>query len=96
MKIFIEAKETEAKQVPECTGYIISDDPEALSPAHCPKCKGFIKWVEKEGEGLQPICNKCHAPLVLIPDPDSEEDYEWGKICVLKPLTDVAEKSVSS
>lgn len=76
----------------DCTGYVISDEPDTLSPAHCPKCKGFLKWVEVKGEGLQPICNKCHAPLVLIPDVDSDENYEFGKICVRKPSSLVDEK----
>lgn len=77
----------------DCTGYSITDDPDYRNPAHCPKCKGFLKWVEKEGEGLQPVCNKCYAPLVTIPDPDLEEGWEFGKICVIKPLTDVPETS---
>ena len=72
----------------KCTGYIISNDADALNPAHCPKCKGFIKWIEKKGEGLQPICNKCHTSLVLIPDKDSDDDYECGRICILKKMDD--------
>jgi uncharacterized protein YbaR (Trm112 family) len=72
--------------MPDCEEYCITEDPDRLNPAHCPVCKGFLKWVEKEGEGLQPVCNKCHTPLVTIPDSESTEDWEFGKICALKPL----------
>jgi hypothetical protein len=68
----------------ECTGY--SDDGEY--PAQCPKCKGWLKWVDGDDGEQQPICNKCHAPLVIIPDEDSTENDQWGRICVLKPLPD--------
>jgi len=78
----------EDKKMPECTEYSITDDPDRTNPAHCPKCKGFLKWVDTDDGDMQPVCNKCHAPLVTIPDADSTEDCEWGKICVLKPLGD--------
>lgn len=68
----------------ECETY--SDDGER--PCQCPKCKGFLKWVYNKEDGeYQPVCNKCHAPLVKIPDADSDV-YESGKICILKPLDD--------
>jgi hypothetical protein len=69
----------------DCTEYYISDDVDHKNPAHCPVCKGFLKWVEKEGEGLQPVCNKCKTPLITIPDDDATDDFEFGKICALKP-----------
>jgi hypothetical protein len=67
-----------------CTEYTTDggdDDPRAR--CHCPVCKGFLKWEEKDGE-LIPICNKCHTLLTTIPDPESDEEVEWGRICVLK------------
>ena len=73
--------------MPECTEYS-SDGDETLGPCQCPVCKGFLKWVNKDGEE-QPVCNKCHTPLITIPDADSTEYCEWGKICALKPLSNV-------
>ena len=74
----------------ECTEYYWNDDMDIddyKRPCHCPKCKGFLKWEEKDGEHI-PICNKCHTPLVVIPDRESTEDSECGKICILKPLSE--------
>jgi hypothetical protein len=69
----------------ECTNY--SDDGDF--PAQCPKCKGWLKWIYNEEESEdQPICNKCHTPLIIIPDTESTEDCQWGKICIIKPLQD--------
>ena len=80
----------------ECTEYCMNDDPpENPRPCQCPVCKGFLKWVDGEDGDMQPVCNKCHAPLVTIPDADSTEDCEWGKICVVKPLMDDSEKPKS-
>jgi hypothetical protein len=73
-----------------CTEY--SSESDSSTPCQCPVCKGWIKWVEKDGE-LQPVCNKCHTPLITIPDAESTEDCEWGKICALKPLSFQVKKS---
>jgi Zn-finger nucleic acid-binding protein len=70
------------------------DSDEHYTPMQCPKCKGFLKWVEQDGE-LQPICNKCKAPLIAIYDaPEDEADaairekYNWntGKVCIRKEM----------
>jgi hypothetical protein len=71
----------------KCTEY--SSEGEDSTPCQCPKCKGFLKWIWKEGEGMQPVCNKCRTPLIAIPHKDSDDSCEWGKICVLKPFTDL-------
>lgn len=71
------------------------DSDEQHAPCQCPVCKGFLKWVEDENKEMQPVCNKCHAPLIAIYDaPEDEVDaeirekYNWstGKICVRKPF----------
>jgi uncharacterized protein YbaR (Trm112 family) len=70
----------------KCVGYVWNDDMSAEDrkhPVQCPVCKGFLKW----SEDRQPICNKCHTPLVAIADSDSTNDAEWGRVCVLKPLS---------
>lgn len=71
-------KERELK----CTEYIY-DAPEEWNnrPCQCPVCGGFLKW---EGENKDiPVCNKCHAELIMIPYRDDEtgEELDWGKIC---------------
>jgi uncharacterized protein YbaR (Trm112 family) len=78
----------------DCTQYSTDCDDDTPTPCHCPVCKGFLKWVYDEDMGeLQPVCNKCHTPLITIPDKDSTEDFEWGKICALKPLSNVPEET---
>ena len=75
--------------MPECTTY--SSDCDDGTPCQCPVCKGWIKWVWIDDE-MTPVCNKCKTPLVTIPDADSTEDYEWGKICAIRPMQDTAKK----
>ena len=68
----------------ECTEYTTEDFDETQNrPCHCPVCGGFLKWSDILED---PVCNKCHTRLVAIPDPESDETAEWGKICVLKPF----------
>jgi len=65
----------------KCTHYEIYDgDDEAWYPCHCPVCGGFLKWDTIEDI---PICNKCKAELLVIPEHDEEtnEELEYGKIC---------------
>jgi hypothetical protein len=79
----------------DCTEYVWDDDldySDHHTPCQCPVCKGWLKWEEKDGEHI-PICNKCHTPLIAIPDKESDEDSEWGKICALKPLTDAPKQT---
>lgn len=68
----------------DCTRYIEDVDygDEFYRPCSCPVCGGFLKWVDKEGEGLQPICNKCEYPLIAYPIVEDGEVVESeGKIC---------------
>lgn len=68
----------------KCTEYVWVDDlseEDRRNPCQCPVCKGFLKWTEER----QPICNKCHTPLVAIAETD-EYGSEWGRVCVLKPI----------
>ena len=71
-----------------CVDYVWTNDPtedrKDNSPVQCPVCKGFLKWTEER----QPICNKCHTPLIAVAEADSSGDVEWGQVCVLKPLPD--------
>jgi hypothetical protein len=68
----------------ECTPYT-SDAPEEWNvPPQCPNCGGFLAF-DSEGN---PVCNKCHADLVAIPDTDEEtgEELPTGKICLVQAL----------
>jgi len=63
----------------KCSRYIYIDDYTIPArPCQCPVCGGFLKWDDDK-----PICNKCGAELLVIPDRDEEtdEELEWGKIC---------------
>lgn len=63
----------------KCTRYMYFDsDESAIPPCQCPVCGGFLKWVNEK-----PICNKCGAELIVIPDHDEEDgtELETGKIC---------------
>lgn len=67
----------------KCTSYEESDydDERRLhGPCRCPNCGGFLKW-----NGDIPICNKCHAELIKLPDHDEEtgEELGCGRICPL-------------
>ena len=81
----------------ECNDY--DDGPH--TPCQCPKCKGWLKWVEVDGE-QQPICNKCKTPLIAIYDAPEDEweaksmkEDHWsrGKICIRKPLPELEIKN---
>jgi len=55
-------------------------------------CGGFLKWLDPNPEDdhaeLIPICTKCGAELIAIPELDEEtkEPLPWGKICpISKP-----------
>ncbi len=50
-------------------------------PCQCPKCGGFLKWIDN----VLPVCNKCHADLIILPDHDEETDkeLECGRICLI-------------
>lgn len=68
----------------ECTPYMedCDYDDENIRPCSCPVCGGFLKWDWKEGEGFQPICNKCEYPLIAYPLVEDGEVIEgMGKIC---------------
>lgn len=68
--------------IENCTPYVINDyDDEHFTPCKCPVCGGFLAWDEL-GE---PICNKCGAELILVPEVDEETHKicDWGKICAL-------------
>ena len=68
-----------------CSRYIVYDfDDSSYYPCNCPVCGGWLKW-EVENDEWKPICNKCHADLIAIPDRDEElgEDLDSGKICPL-------------
>lgn len=62
----------------KCTEYIQYDNDEPCTPCQCPVCGGFLKW-----NNGKPICTKCGADLLVIPerDEDTGEELEWGKIC---------------
>lgn len=63
-----------------CTRYDVPYDDGWHMPCRCPICGGFLKWPSIEDI---PICNKCHAELLVLPDVDEDtgEEMEWGKIC---------------
>jgi hypothetical protein len=74
-------------EVSKCTNYIINDE-EGKMPCRCPRCGGFLKWVRVYRNGVptgedRPVCNNCHAELIVLPDHDEEtgEEMECGRIC---------------
>lgn len=62
----------------KCTEYVLYDTDEQFRPCKCPVCGGFLKW--NDGK---PICTKCGAGLLVIPERDEEDGTElgYGKIC---------------
>ena len=70
---------SQPKKELKCTEYVTYDyDEPNWYPCNCPVCGGFLKW-----DGDQPICTKCGADLLAIPerDEDTGEEFGWGKIC---------------
>ena len=68
--------------VENCTEYIEDDCGDTHHiPCKCPVCAGWLAW-DENGE---PVCNKCGAELVKVPDvdEDTKETQEWGKICAI-------------
>jgi hypothetical protein len=66
--------------IENCSRYQEWDD-SIGTPCKCPVCGGFLAWDENGG----PLCNKCGAELVKVPEVDEEtgEEYDEGKICAI-------------
>lgn len=65
----------------KCTPVCDWNDPEDYIPPNCPVCGGFLKYIE-DGDDLKPICNKCGAELIMLPESEDGEIIEGCyKIC---------------
>jgi hypothetical protein len=77
--------------IDNCTGYDENIDPQDGHPCQCPVCGGWLAW-DENGE---PVCNKCGAELVKVPevDEDTKETMECGKICAISGRKKTIEQS---